>query len=153
MISVFSRTLQKSIHLIDDIVEELDLETEEQAYQALRATLHTLRDRMPPDEAVHLGAQLPMLIRGMYYEGWKPAATPVRLRNVDDFFEYVQYMTGSFASVPAQDPVLTVRGVLEVLDRHLGAGEIDDVLGTLPREVLETVTGTNGSLGRRSMRR
>jgi uncharacterized protein (DUF2267 family) len=33
--------------------------------------LHALRDRLPPEIAVHLSAQLPMLVRGIYYEGWK----------------------------------------------------------------------------------
>jgi len=42
----------------------------------VRAGLHALRDRLIPDEAVDLGAQLPMLVRGMHYEGWKPNATP-----------------------------------------------------------------------------
>jgi len=39
------------------------------AYNALRAVLHVLRDRLTPEQAVHLGAQLPTLVRGIYYEG------------------------------------------------------------------------------------
>jgi uncharacterized protein (DUF2267 family) len=48
-----------------------------------------VRDRIGPENAVHLGAQLPMLIRGFYYEGWHFAGTPAKLRHMDDFLDYV----------------------------------------------------------------
>jgi hypothetical protein len=39
----------------------------------LGGMLHVLRDRLTIQEAVQPGAQLPMLIRGLYWEGWDPA--------------------------------------------------------------------------------
>ena len=44
------------------------------AYRALRSVLHVLRDRLTPEQAVHLGAQLPLLVRGIFYDGWRIAA-------------------------------------------------------------------------------
>ena len=58
------------------------------AYKALRAVLQTLRDRLPMQEAVHFGAQLPMLLRGLYYEGWKPAQTPIKMSR-EEFLQAV----------------------------------------------------------------
>lgn len=40
------------------------------AYRLLRTILHALRDRLTAHEPAQFGAQLPMLIRGLYYVGW-----------------------------------------------------------------------------------
>lgn len=71
---VFDRTLQKTNLWLGDVMAELDTEDRHQAYSALRATLHALRDRLTVDEAAQLAAQLPLLVRGIYYENWRPAA-------------------------------------------------------------------------------
>jgi len=55
------------------------------AYQALRSTLHTLRDRLTVDEVAQLAAQLPMLVRGFYYEGWDPTGKPLKVRDLESF--------------------------------------------------------------------
>ena len=64
---------------------ELDWENEHKAYLALRTVLHTLRDRLSVEEAVQLGAQLPMLIRGFYYEGWTLKQKPTKERHKTEF--------------------------------------------------------------------
>ena len=38
-------------------------------YRALRSVLHVLRNRLTPEQAVHLRAQLPLLVRGILYDG------------------------------------------------------------------------------------
>ncbi|AKB78938.1 hypothetical protein MSHOH_2455 [Methanosarcina horonobensis HB-1 = JCM 15518] len=53
-------------------MNELKWESKDRADQALRATLHTLRDRLTIEEIVQLAAQLPLPIKGMYYDGWIP---------------------------------------------------------------------------------
>ncbi len=59
------------------------------AYSALRAVLHALRDRLTAQQATHLGAQLPLLVRGIYYEGWHAAQKPTGDRQVDEFLTRV----------------------------------------------------------------
>jgi uncharacterized protein (DUF2267 family) len=50
--------------------------------------LHALRDRLTVNEAAQFGAQLPMLVRGIYYEGWDPTRLPVKM-NREEFLQRV----------------------------------------------------------------
>jgi uncharacterized protein (DUF2267 family) len=60
------------------------------SYLALRAVLHTLRDRLIVDEAIDLGAQLPMLVRGFYYENWQSVGKPLKYRHKEEFLNQVK---------------------------------------------------------------
>jgi uncharacterized protein (DUF2267 family) len=126
----FELTLQHSQQWLDDVLDELRTDDRELAYAALRAVLHALRDRLPDAEVVDLAAQLPMLIRGMFYEGWTLGERPASLRTKDGFLRHVQ-RSMKRQDLPAAD---AVRAVFAVVARRIAAGEIRDVMGTLPAE-------------------
>jgi len=65
-VTALDHTIQETNVWLKAIEEELDLDSRQQAYNALRAVLHALRDRVPPEVAIKLGAQLPSLLRGIY---------------------------------------------------------------------------------------
>jgi len=71
-LKAFDTTIEKTNIWLKEIMQEMNTEDRHRAYNALSSVLHALRDRMPVDEVVQLGAQLPMLVRGFYYEGWDP---------------------------------------------------------------------------------
>ncbi|MBV8106744.1 MAG: DUF2267 domain-containing protein [Hyphomicrobiales bacterium] len=48
-----------------------------------------LEIRLTPEQAVHLGAQLPLLIRGFYYDGWRLDKTPADERQPAEFVALV----------------------------------------------------------------
>ena len=54
-----------------------------------RPVLHTLRDRLTVEEAAHLSAQLPLLIRVIYFEGWHPAHKPTKERFKEQFLDQI----------------------------------------------------------------
>jgi uncharacterized protein (DUF2267 family) len=118
---------------LNEVMDELCWEDEHKAYLALKATLHAVRDRLTLNEAAHLGAQLPMLIRGMYYEGWNPAGKPLKEQQKAAFLTEVQeyFRAGELDTEPI------VRGVFTVLTKHVTAGEIADVKQMLAPELLE----------------
>lgn len=127
------RTIQKTNEWLKAVQERMGTDDRHHAYVALRATLHALRDRLNPDEALQLGAQLPTLVRGVYYEGWRMIDTPVRVRSLDEFLGVVAVEAGD----PAFDSEAAARAVFAVLAERVSAGEIDDVKRNLPRPIRE----------------
>jgi uncharacterized protein (DUF2267 family) len=132
---IFDTSLQKTQVWLNDIMTELDWsERPQKAYLALRSVLHALRDRLTVEEAVQLGAQLPMLIRGLYYEGWTLKGKPHKERHQEDFFDHIKK---AFKDDPTVDPGKVIRAVFRVLVRHTSPGEIEDVKHILPKPLQE----------------
>ena len=129
-VDVFNTTLQKTGEWLRDIRESLQWDTDQRAYQALRAVLQTLRDRLPAIEAAHLGSQLPMLIRGFYYEGWTPLDKPLKFTRD----EFLMCISGYFRNDPTLDLVPVIRTVLEVTIAHTSPGLMSKISGVLPRD-------------------
>ena len=130
-LEVFDSTLQLTNSWLKRLMEDLHTEDRHQAYRALRAVLHALRDRLTVDEAAHLGAQLPMLVRGVYYEGWHPAGKPRREHGREAFVDHVRAELRD----PRLDPTRVVTAVFALLAERITAGEIEDVRHVLPAPV------------------
>ena len=131
-LDAFDTSVQTTDIWLRDLMAELGWEDRHKAYHAMRVVLHALRDRLPVDEAVQLAAQLPMLVRGFYYEGWRPHGKPVKERSRDEFLAHV---TDGFLFDPEADSERIARAVFTVLARHVSGGEIEDVKSTLPAGV------------------
>ena len=130
-LEVFDQTVQETNIWLRDVMEQIGPDRQ-RAYHVLRAVLHTLRDRLPLDLSAHLAAQLPMLVRGIYYEGWRPVDTPGRERTLEDFLAKVQKDLVGVQPTGAQD---STKAVFAVLARHVTAGEIEKVKHALPAAV------------------
>lgn len=130
----FESTIHTTNIWLHDIQERLGWGDPHRAYHALRAVLHALRDRLPVDQAAALAAQLPMLVRGFYYEGWHPHGKPVKVRKKEEFLAHV---AAAFQGDPMVDPERVAEAVFAVLAAHVSAGEIEDVKCNLPAELRE----------------
>lgn len=135
--SIINRSVEKTHLWLDEIAEGLESDDRSQAYRLLRAYLHALRDRLTVDEAAELGAQLPELIRGIYYEGWDPSKTPIKYRGLAEFLDRVAADANLPGETSAAYAVSVAAGVLR---RHVSAGEIDDILAQLPDD-LQPIVG------------
>lgn len=131
-VSAFDRTLQKTHRWLGEIALEMQWQEQEQAYAALRAVLHALRDRLLPEEAVHLSAQLPMLIRGFYFEGWHPSGKPLKYRHKADFLDRVQREAPGIDAYELERVVTTV---FQRLSAEMPSGELEQVRNQLPEEI------------------
>lgn len=129
VLPVFQQTLQKTNDWLSAVAVALDTQDQHRAYQALRATLHALRDRVGPNEAAQLGAQLPLLLRGAYYEGWRPAGKPLKERSRKQFLDHVRN------DITQGEPEAVVRAVFQVIHHLISEGEVDDIVWVLPEGV------------------
>ncbi|MCL5090599.1 MAG: DUF2267 domain-containing protein [Patescibacteria group bacterium] len=129
----FDETLQTTNIWLKEVEEEFGWQgRRDQAYQALRSVLQTLRDRLTIEEATDLAAQLPMLMRGFYYEGWRPSQVPQRLSQ-EEFLNRIRQ--GFPYSLDNKGTEEIVRGVINVVSRHVSQGELMDILDSLPEEI------------------
>jgi len=129
--SIIESSVEKTHIWLEELAQELGGDRR-YAYRALRAVLHALRDRVPVDVAAKLAAQLPTLLRGVYYEDWVPSRTPLPIRDVDGFLALVAdegHLAGE------TEASVAVSAVLRVLRSHVSEGEIDEVTAVLPDEL------------------
>lgn len=132
---LFDGTLQKTQIWLNDLMDDLGWEGKpDKAYFALRTVLHALRDRLTVEEAVQLGAQLPMLVRGFYYDGWTLKGKPHKERHKEDFLDHIKE---AFKGNVTVRPESVVRAVFHVLELHTSDGEIADVKNLLPKALHE----------------
>ena len=130
-ITGFDRSLQETHTRLHDISEALGDPRSSVAYHALRGTLFALRDRLPPAEVFDLSAQLPLLIRGVFFEGYRPHDKPEKYHR-DAFLARVQ---AELDRAGGANVTAAVRAVFRVLEQHVGAGEIEDVRTALPADI------------------
>lgn len=130
-VDAFDTTVQKTNVWLKEIMEEMGWDDRHRAYLALRAVLHALRDRMAVEETAHLGAQLPMLIRGIYFDGWSPAGKPIKYKRED----LLSFIHGQFMNQPNIDAERVAKAVFKVISHRVAEGEIEEIKGLLPREL------------------
>lgn len=132
----FDHMVHTANAMVADIAEVFGTTDRRFAFRVLRAWLHTLRDRLTVAEAAHFAAQLPELVRGVYYDGWNPSRVPVRYGH-DEF-------TAKFAreaSIPVEDVSWTAARVSVIMQAHFSAGQLEHALAQLPEWLREIVAG------------
>ncbi|MDZ7691058.1 MAG: DUF2267 domain-containing protein [Balneolaceae bacterium] len=117
---------------IDEVSHHLETpDRKDRAWSALRSVMHTLRDRIPPEESFQLSAQLPMLIRGLYFESYKYSAVSEKF-NADELLKRIEDGMSPGTDVSAED---AFRAVLQVLYDHVSEGEMSDIYATMPKSI------------------
>lgn len=128
-LAIFDQTVQKTNVWLRAVEERLGPCSRQDAYCAWRAVLHALRNQLAPQEVLDFSAQLPLLLRGVFLEGWRLGKRQARARTTEDFIENV-----AVALPPNfdQPPEHVARAVLETVTDHISIGELRDIIGGLP---------------------
>lgn len=130
-LDVFDKTLQTTNIWLDEVMADVGPDRQV-AWHVLGAVLRALRDRVPAPLAAHLGAQLPLIVRGAYYDGYQPKAKPMRLRTEQAFLARVEEGLHGIRPVAVRDAVCSV---FDVLSAHLPRGQCEKVRDALPDDV------------------
>jgi len=125
-------TVQLTHIWINDLDARLGWEDKHRSYRLLRTVLQAIRDWLMVDEAAGFGAQLPELLRGVYYEHWRPATTPVKKRGKADFIARID---NAFKTDPIIFTPEAVSAVFALLSDKITAGEIKQVHHALPADI------------------
>jgi uncharacterized protein (DUF2267 family) len=130
----FDKTLQESNLWLKELMKVLKTNDRELAFRVLRATLHALRDRIGPHNAVHFGAQLPMLLRGMYYEGFRLEESTTAERHTPAFLDHVRSELPADLAIGLED---AVKGVFWVVSDKIDRREVAKIANLFPKEMRE----------------
>jgi uncharacterized protein (DUF2267 family) len=133
-LDVFDTTIQQSNRWLKAMMSEMVTEDRHAAYVALKATLQALRDRVGPENAVHFGAQLPILMRGVLFENWHIAGTPTSERTAEEFVARVERYLPPNTGIDAQ--YAAHAGLAAVADM-VDEGEVRKLMRILPHSMAE----------------
>ena len=128
--------IDHTVHLthlwINELSDRLGWDSKRDTLRLLRATLRQTRDHLDSNESAQFAAQLPILIRGMYYEGWIPAQTPIRDRKVEHFVSAIEEQVGDAAGFRGAEDITIV---FQLITDKISSGEIKDIRASLPEAI------------------
>jgi uncharacterized protein (DUF2267 family) len=135
-LDAFERAERTTNAWLDSVAAELDTDDRKFALRVLRAWLHTVRDRLSVNSAAKFAAQLPELLRGIYFDGWEPSRVPMKYSRDEYLARF-----GFEARIRIADVGKTNAAVTAALDKHLSGGQLTEVLAQFPRDLRDLVSG------------
>lgn len=131
-LEVIDHTVQLTHEWINELAERLDWSNHRTVFHLLRLTLTGLRDLLGHDEAAHFSAQLPILIRGVFFEGWRPSDTPLKDQHKSSFVERINTNLEGYPEYRGEEDIYTV---FKLLNHKISDGEVEDVRNALPSSI------------------
>ena len=131
-ITTFTHGAEQAQQWVNELDDDLNWGDKGRSYRLLRAVLHTMRDFLSIEEVADLSAQLPILIRGIFFEGWDPSTAPVWKRKKQDFIAQV---ASDFNNDPLGNPDVAIAAVFRLIDRHISQGEITQVRNAMQKSL------------------
>lgn len=132
-LDVFDKSLQTTNTWLKEIMEMEGVGPDRQvAWRVLGAVLHTLRDRLGVEQTAHFGAELPLIIRSLYYDQWHPAGKPDKERRAEEFVARVASELSNIRPVNAEQ---ATRAVFTVINLHVSPGQVEKIRQSLPEDI------------------
>jgi uncharacterized protein (DUF2267 family) len=126
-IDVFSSAEQTANDWLATVARHLGTDDQRRAYRIVRAWLQTVRNRLTVETAAHLAAQLPVIWRGVFYDGWLPERMPMKFGADELLMTLAQDAGISLAEAREAAPAMTA-----ALAELTSSDEIGHVMAALP---------------------
>ncbi len=127
-------SMQKTNELLHKIDDKLGWDDMNKTYSATRAVLQATRDRLQPEEATDFASQLPMVLSGVFYEGYKISDKPLKIGKE----QYIQTIRENMTN-QADDPERIAKVVLSVIGDKISPGQITDMMSNMPKDIQSLV--------------
>jgi uncharacterized protein (DUF2267 family) len=128
--------IDQSVHLthewINELAGRLDWFSHRSVLRLLRVTMHHIRDHLLVDEVAQFSAQLPVMIRGFFFEGWVPKDTPIKERHGEDFIAFITHQMADTAEYRGRADIISV---FEFLNARISRGEVEDIRASLSQDL------------------
>ena len=141
-LDVLDKSVQTTNIWLNDISDRIGPDRQ-LAWHVLGVVIRALRDRLPIEDAAHLAAQLPLVIRGAYYEQYQPAHQPEVIRHREEF---VARVAEGLRNVRPVDPEDAIRAVFATIQAHIPEGQSSKTRQALPEEI-RALWPTEGAAG------
>lgn len=128
-IGLFEDSVRETQDWLVDVAERLRLSDAHYALRGLTAVLHALRDELSVNQNAALAAQMPAVLRGIYFQDWRPLSFEPKHSSLDAFLQRIDGAFGNYEAPP--DPRELARQVFGVLEERI-AGECRKIRRTLP---------------------
>lgn len=116
---------------LNELREDMGWVDKGRTYLLLRTGLHVIRDSLPETEAADIAAQLPLLLKGIWWDGWSPS----RAHSVIGRDAMLRAVAQHFVNDPLDEPEVALRAVHDLLARHVSAGEMQQADASMRKNV------------------
>lgn len=140
-VDAVERSIEQANAWLGEVAAQLGTDDHGYAYRVLRGFLHTVRDRMTIEETADLAAQLPGLLRGVFFEGWRPSRAIEAYSDPGTFLDQLSKEAILHGSTEASYAAAAAAAVLR---RHLAAAESDGVIDMLPPDARRLLDPEDG---------
>ena len=131
-LEVIEHTVHLTHEWVNDLTGRLGYTSRRSALRLMRVVLHRIRDHLQVNEVAQLSAQLPILIRGFFFEGWVPKRTPIKERKIEDFVAFVHIQMDRAEEYRGKDDIACV---FDLLNARISRGEVEDLRSNLPADL------------------
>ncbi|HEV8286179.1 MAG TPA: DUF2267 domain-containing protein [Chitinophagaceae bacterium] len=143
MVNVFDNHCQEANRFIKDLALQLGSPDDtDHAIRILRCVFKALRRRIIPDESLHIISQLPLILKGLYVDGWDINEPLSEAKTFDEFLFDIRNNTETSASVDFANDELArkkITTVFSALKEFVSEGELNHIRDELPKEIAEIV--------------